>query len=83
MTSQIHLSYSLKNIFKTPILMYIFLICFLIAVTLASYSRFYIMPVFSNLLLKILKRKQSELQNIFPLFFWQENHIKIWILNPI
>ena len=57
MTSQIQLSHSLKNIFKTPVLLSIFLICFLIASTLASYSRFYIIPVFSNLLIRNIEKE--------------------------
>ena len=57
MSSQIQLSHSIKNIFKTPILMLIFMICFLIATTLASYSRFYIIPVFSNLLVRNIEKE--------------------------
>ena len=57
MTALIKFSHSVKNIFKTPVLMSIFLICFVIAVTLASYSRFHIMPVFSNLLIQNIEKE--------------------------
>lgn len=57
MTSTIQTSRSLKNIFKTPVLFYIFLICFLIASILVSYSQFYIMPVFSNLLIQNIEKE--------------------------
>jgi len=57
MTALIKFSHSVKNIFKTPVLMSIFLICFVIAVTLASYSRFHIMPVFSKLLIQNIEKE--------------------------
>ncbi len=57
MTQQTKLSHSLENIFRTPILKSILLICFIIAVILVSYSRFYIMPVFSNLLIQNIEKE--------------------------
>ena len=57
MTQQIKLSHSLKNIFRTPILASILFICFVIAVVLAGYSRFYIIPVFSSLLIKNIEKE--------------------------
>lgn len=57
MTPRIPLFHSLKNMFKTPTLMSIFLICFMIAIALFSYSRFYIMPVFSNLLIQNIEKE--------------------------
>lgn len=57
MTAHIPFSQSFKNIFKTQILLAIYLTCFVITVALAGYSRYYIMPVFSSLLIKNIEKE--------------------------
>jgi HD-GYP domain-containing protein (c-di-GMP phosphodiesterase class II) len=59
MSTNVKVSHSLKNIFKTPVLLSMFIICFLIAVTIVSYSKFVITPVFSNLLLDNIEKEAA------------------------
>ncbi len=56
MTSTVQFSRSLENIFKTPVLFSMFLICFFIVLMIVSYSRFYIIPIFSNLLVQNIEK---------------------------
>ena len=55
--TRIPFTYSLKNIFKTRFLLHIFISCILFSATLTGYSRFYIMPVFSNLLIRNIEKE--------------------------
>ncbi|WP_019614250.1 HD-GYP domain-containing protein [Psychromonas ossibalaenae] len=59
MVTKFFSTHSCLNIFKTPMLLLVYLICFSITATLVAYSKFYVMPFFSNLLLNNIETEAA------------------------
>ncbi len=57
MTVRISRTNIVKNIFVTPLLLQVFLICILISFVLTVYSNYYVMPVFTDLLIKNIEKE--------------------------